>query len=496
MSKVDQNIEKFVKYIVENNIILSPSPKYFEKKSGRYVNKQLTEEYQNLENKIFDVLLENNKDANKENLITKRDLEVELALLVKDVKVIGLKNIDMNAKIRKLKKNIKSKCQNTITYFLPVFNLNITTSEEKLTSEINIYSSKDVLTQINDKDNKDYNQIKKYLNQPDSVVLGIKVKGYGDGNKISLNKAIALGQLFVSLVNSLVDIDGLKCVLVRDISYAEEKYSTFSGWQAVKEDYNQIKKYLNQPDSVVLGIKVKGYGDGNKISLNKAIALGQLFVSLVNSLVDIDGLKCVLVRDISYAEEKYSTFSGWQAVKEVNSFVSIEGNPNVSNPFLMPNNIKKFTFIFDPRNNRELQIRNAIRWLGESLVDDNINNAYIKAMIALESVAEVKPDLLLSPSITNQISVMTALLTEENVEKRVFVREQLKNAYENRSKLVHGIEKNISYSDYVFVANIVKKMIQELSLNSKYTQYSKIKELWEHLTNRMLSADLKKIIHP
>lgn len=33
-------------------------------------------------------------------------------------------------------------------------------------------------------------------------------------------------------------------------------------------------------------------------------------------------------------------------------------------------------------------------------------------------------------------------------------------------------------------------MIQELSLNSKYTQYSKIKELWEHLTNRMLSADL------
>ena len=85
---------------------------------------------------------------------------------------------------------------------------------------------------------------------------------------------------------------------------------------------------------------------------------------------------------------------------------------------------------------------------------------------------------------------MTALLTEENVEKRVFVREQLKNAYENRSKLVHGIEKNISYSDYVFVANIVKKMIQELSLNSKYIQYSKIKELWEHLTNRMLSADL------
>ena len=92
------------------------------------------------------MLLENNKDANKENLITKRNLEVELALLVKDVKVIGLKNIDMNVKIRKLKKNIKSKCQNTITYFLPVFNLNIATSEEKLTSEINIYSSKDVLT--------------------------------------------------------------------------------------------------------------------------------------------------------------------------------------------------------------------------------------------------------------------------------------------------------------------------------------------------------------
>lgn len=32
MSKVDQNIEKFVKYIVENNIILSSSPKYFEKR--------------------------------------------------------------------------------------------------------------------------------------------------------------------------------------------------------------------------------------------------------------------------------------------------------------------------------------------------------------------------------------------------------------------------------------------------------------------------------
>lgn len=157
----------------------------------------------------------------------------------------------------------------------------------------------------------------------------------------------------------------------------------------------------------------------------------------------------------------------------------------------MPSNVKNFSFIFDPQKNRERQIRNAIRWLGESIVDDNINNAYVKVMIALESIAEVKPDPLLSPSITDQISTMTALITEENSEKRIDVRERLKKAYRNRSNLVHGTEKNIDYRDYVFVANKVKKMIQELSLNSEYTRYSNIEELWKDLTNRMLSADIR-----
>lgn len=360
MSKVDQNIEEFVKYIIENNINLNPSPEYFGKKSGRYVNKQLTEEYQNLENMIFDVLLENNKDANGENLITKKDLEEELVILVEEVKTIGLANIDINTKIREWKNEITSKSQNTITYFLPVFNLNIATSKEKITSEINVYSSKEVLTHIKNKRN---------------------------------------------------------------------------------QNYSQIKKYLIQPDSAVLGIEVKGYGNGNEISLSKAIALGQLFVSLVNFLVDIDKPKCVLVRDISYVEEKYNTFSGWQAVKEVNSFIMDENNPNINESFLMPSNVKNFSFIFDPQKNRERQIRNAIRWLGESIVDDNINNAYVKVMIALESIAEVKPDPLLSPSITDQISTMTALITEENSEKRIDVRERLKKAYRNRSNLVHGTEK-------------------------------------------------------
>jgi hypothetical protein len=410
MSKVDQNIEEFVKYIIENNINLNPSPEYFGKKSGRYVNKQLTEEYQNLENMIFDVLLENNKDANGENLITKKDLEEELVILVEEVKTIGLANIDINTKIREWKNEITSKSQNTITYFLPVFNLNIATSKEKITSEINVYSSKEVLTHIKNKRN---------------------------------------------------------------------------------QNYSQIKKYLIQPDSAVLGIEVKGYGNGNEISLSKAIALGQLFVSLVNFLVDIDKPKCVLVRDISYVEEKYNTFSGWQAVKEVNSFIMDENNPNINESFLMPSNVKNFSFIFDPQKNRERQIRNAIRWLGESIVDDNINNAYVKVMIALESIAEVKPDPLLSPSITDQISTMTALITEENSEKRIDVRERLKKAYRNRSNLVHGTEKNIDYRDYVFVANKVKKMIQELSLNSEYTRYSNIEELWKDLTNRMLSADIR-----
>lgn len=34
-------------------------------------------------------------------------------------------------------------------------------------------------------------------------------------------------------------------------------------------------------------------------------------------------------------------------------------------------------------------------------------------------------------------------------------------------------------------------MIQELSLNSEYTRYSNIEELWKDLTNRMLSADIR-----
>lgn len=75
-------------------------------------------------------------------------------------------------------------------------------------------------------------------------------------------------------------------------------------------------------------------------------------------------------------------------------------------------------YLLVPSNNRERQINNAIKWLGESVIDDNINSSFFKAMIALESVAEVLPDKGSSPSITEQVSTMISIVVQPESEKR------------------------------------------------------------------------------
>lgn len=152
--------------------------------------------------------------------------------------------------------------------------------------------------------------------------------------------------------------------------------------------------------------------------------------------------------------------------------------------------IDNFIFIFDDKNSsKNLQIKNAIKWLGESKLDNDIKGKFFKAMIALESIMEVDPKNNFGFSITEQISTMAAIIVEDDISKRKSIKIKIKKEYTNRSSLVHGENANISEDDYDFVFKLVRALIKNIVNNTLYQKYESIEDIWQKIVQQIILKD-------
>ena len=227
------------------------------------------------------------------------------------------------------------------------------------------------------------------------------------------------------------------------------------------ESQNYYDDYINLCPFL---LAVRENGVGNEITLNAALNKGKLFTDLINVL-NTSTLPCkLLLNTVPYTNRKDDLIVESMPLYQSKEGVGFYTTLRLRLPYKVSNReIDNFIFIFDDKNSsKNLQIKNVIKWLGESKLDNDIKGKFFKAMIALESIMEVDPKNNFGFSITEQISTMAAIIVEDDISKRKSIKIKIKKEYTNRSSLVHGENANISEDDYDFVFKLVRALIRRL----------------------------------
>jgi hypothetical protein len=119
----------------------------------------------------------------------------------------------------------------------------------------------------------------------------------------------------------------------------------------------------------------------------------------------------------------------------------------------------------------------SVEWIGQALADVSLQNAFLKAAIALEILFVLDENAIISPSILNQISESTALTIGKDYDERIGIESEVKKLYGLRSKIVHSGNKNISLYDLNKILSITRKVLIELTTNYEYKSIKEVREL-------------------
>ncbi len=254
------------------------------------------------------------------------------------------------------------------------------------------------------------------------------------------------------------------------------------------ESQNYYDDYINLCPFL---LAVRENGVGNEITLNAALNKGKLFTDLINVL-NTSTLPCkLLLNTVPYTNRKDDLIVESMPLYQSKEGVGFYTTLRLRLPYKVSNReIDNFIFIFDDKNSsKNLQIKNAIKWLGESKLDNDIKGKFFKAMIALESIMEVDPKNNFGFSITEQISTMAAIIVEDDISKRKSIKIKIKKEYTNRSSLVHGENANISEDDYDFVFKLVRALIKNIVNNTLYQKYESIEDIWQKIVQQIILKD-------
>lgn len=248
----------------------------------------------------------------------------------------------------------------------------------------------------------------------------------------------------------------------------------------------------------ILAVKLKGF-DGDFL-YEEAVEKGKIFIDFLNSMADIEAPNYKLIQEMNY--DKGSKVYG--RVHIINNHVLKEEGFSPLDCFKKVNpKVYDLISIFDLKkhNDIERQVKIAAKWLGESKLDmrGNIDTAFLKTMIALECLLETRYNHTLT--ITGQVSIMSAIITEKDTEKRKKVRDKVKGYYRRRSNLVHGEinkkgkknnkknnqESKIDYDDYEYMFNLVQKVMYQLITDDRYSSLNEVDDVWNKIEKEMLA---------
>ena len=132
----------------------------------------------------------------------------------------------------------------------------------------------------------------------------------------------------------------------------------------------------------------------------------------------------------------------------------------------------------------------AIEWIGQSMIEQSIQNAFLKCAIALEIIFTFSEKTIVTPSILNQISVSIAILIGTSVDDRVEMESKVKKLYSLRSAIVHSGNKDINESDYYSILNIARSVIYKLITDNKLKRVNSVEDFFDLIRRKKYSCEL------
>lgn len=149
--------------------------------------------------------------------------------------------------------------------------------------------------------------------------------------------------------------------------------------------------------------------------------------------------------------------------------------------------VHNFEFLIDVQKEQTLtklqeKICIAIDWM--SLADlSNIPMSFLQAMIALETILEIKSN---SISIVSQISMSIYTLLGTNIEDKKKLNAFMKQSYDVRSNIVHNGRAEVAEDMYFELCKIIFQLIYKIGVDNELTKLKDTEDLWKHVELQLM----------
>ncbi|PDZ96298.1 hypothetical protein CON36_22675 [Bacillus cereus] len=134
----------------------------------------------------------------------------------------------------------------------------------------------------------------------------------------------------------------------------------------------------------------------------------------------------------------------------------------------------------DNPSNLEKRIITAIEWSGKALRDEESARAFTQYIFGLEALLQFQQrGVMVSPSITYQISEFVAFIISDEFEGRLEIEKMVKNLYGKRSAIAHGGSSDVNETELLEAMHLNKLIITSLLTNEVFRDFKTVEQLGE-----------------
>lgn len=149
--------------------------------------------------------------------------------------------------------------------------------------------------------------------------------------------------------------------------------------------------------------------------------------------------------------------------------------------------LQNFEFLIDVQRKQKLTKLQekaciALDWM--SLADlNNIPMSFLQAMIALETILEIKSNDI---SIVSQISMSIYTLLGNNINEKKKLTTFMKRSYELRSNIVHNGRMEVDDNMYFELCKIIFHLLYKIVIDEELTKLKNTEDLWNYVELQLM----------
>ena len=151
------------------------------------------------------------------------------------------------------------------------------------------------------------------------------------------------------------------------------------------------------------------------------------------------------------------------------------------------NILHNFEFLIDVQKEQRLtklqeKACTAIDWMSLANLN-NIPMSFLQAMIALETILEIKSNNI---SIVSQISMSIYTLLGTNIEDKKKLNAFMKRSYDVRSNIVHNGRAEVADDMYFELCKIIFQLIYKIGVDNELTKLKDTEDLWKYVELQLM----------